>query len=298
MGDTKKLAAAIGFFDGVHRGHQALLRAVGELAAERGLRSAAVSFDLHPDLLTGRDASLELITSPEDRLWELRRYGGVEEVRLLHFDRELMNTPWDEFLERLVSDWDIAALAAGYDFTFGRGGAGNADRLADWCEARGVACRRVDRVTWEGETVSSSRVRALLRAGEVDRAAEILGHPYGLSGPVVTGQRLGRTLGLPTANLRYEPGVLTPRFGVYAARAFLPDGRSFPAATNVGVRPTVDDSGAVTVESYIPDYSGDLYGKRARLEFLAFLRPERRFDSLADLQAQIGKDAERVRSWR
>ena len=294
--NKKNLASAIGFFDGVHLGHRALLRAVGELAAEYGLIPAAVSFDLHPDLLTGRDGALELITSPEDRLWELRRYGGVEQVRLLHFDTALMNTPWQEFLDRLVGEGEIGALAVGADFTFGRGGAGTAESLARWCRERGVPCRIVEKVTLDGEPVSSSRIRALLRRGRVEEAERLLGHPYGLSGPVVTGRRLGRTLGLPTANLRYEPGVLVPRHGVYAARAFLPDGSSFPAATNVGVRPTVSGSG-VSVESHLLGFSGDLYGKRLRLELRRFLRPERRFGSLEELKAQIRRDeAEILRS--
>jgi riboflavin kinase/FMN adenylyltransferase len=289
---------ALGFFDGVHEGHATLLRRTAERAREKGLEAAVLTFDVHPDVLVSGQA-VALISSPEDRRELIRRGFGIETVLQLHFDRALMQMPWERFLDWVREEYAAAHLVCGHDFTFGWRGEGNPQRLREYCEENGLGCDVMPEVCLDGASVSSTRIRGLLLEGRLEEANRLLGHPHVLTGVVCHGRHLGSTIGFPTANLTFAPGVLVPAHGVYVGRLELEGERERKyAVTNVGVRPTVDDSGAVTVESYIPDYSGDLYGKKVRLEFLAFLRPERRFASLADLQAQIGKDAEKVRSWR
>ena len=288
---------ALGFFDGVHEGHATLLRRTAERAAERGLEAAVLTFDVHPDILVS-GSKIALINSPEDRKELIRREFGIETVLQLHFDRALMQMPWERFLDWVREEYGALHLVCGHDFTFGWRGEGNPRRLQEYCEREGLGCDVMPEVCLDGASVSSTRIRALLLEGRLEEANRLLGHPHVLTGTVRHGRHLGSTIGFPTANLVFAEGVLVPAHGVYVGRLEL-EGEPEPkyAVTNVGIRPTVDDSGAVTVESYIPDYSADLYGKRVRLEFLAFLRPERRFDSLEDLQTQIGKDAKQVRTW-
>ncbi len=287
----KKRAIALGFFDGVHLGHAALLRRGAEWAAQNGAVPAAITFDVHPDSLV-RGADVPLINSPQDREALLRR-AGMEEIITLRFDAGLMHMDWQEFVDHiLLEKYHAAYVVAGYDFHFGDRGEGNAQRLRQRCQAAGVPCDIVDRVALAGETVSSTRIRELIAGGEMARARAFLGHPHILSGRVQRGKGLGKGLGFPTANLEFQPGVLLPAFGVYASMVRLDNGARHPAAVNVGVRPTVKDNSAVTAESYILDgFSENLYGRELTVEFYEFLRPERRFSSLDALTAEVMKNA-------
>ena len=239
---------------------------------------------------------MPLITSPEDRAELVRRLFGVEEILSLRFDRSLMEMPWDRFLEWVREEFGAVHLVCGHDFTFGWRGEGNPDRLRAKCAALGLGADVIPKVTLDGETVSSTRIRELLLAGQLTEANRLLGHPHVLTDTVRTGYRLGRKLVTPTINMRFGEGVLVPAHGVYAGRLRI-EGESVDrwAVTNVGVRPTVSDGEQVSVESYILDYSGNLYGKRVRLEFRDFLRPERKFPDTDALKAQIARDAQAVR---
>ena len=201
-------------------------------------------------------------------------------------------------VNRIREEYGAVHLVCGHDFTFGWRGEGNPRRLREYCEREGLGWDVMPEVRLDGSAVSSTRIRALLTEGRLEEANRLLGHPHVLTGEVCHGRHLGSTIGFPTANLLFAPGVLVPAHGVYAGRLEI-EGETEPkyAVTNIGVRPTVDDSDRVTVESYILDYSADLYGKQIRLEFLEFIRPERKFASLEELTAQIGKDAERVRRY-
>ena len=293
----KQRVLALGFFDGVHAGHATLLRRCRERAEERGGEAAVLTFDIHPDALVSGQ-TVALINSPEDRRELIRRLFGIEAVLQLHFDRAMMQMPWRDFLNWVRKEYGAVHLVCGHDFTFGWRGEGNPLRLREYCESEGLGWDVMPEVCLDGSTVSSTRIRALLTEGRLREANRLLGHPHVISGEVVHGRHLGSTIGFPTANLVFSPGVLVPAHGVYAGRLELP-GEAEPkfAVTNIGVRPTVDDSDRVTVESCILDYSADLYGKRIRLEFLDFLRPERKFASVAELTAQIGRDADRVRGY-
>lgn len=287
---TEKIIYALGFFDGVHRGHGMLLAACRQFAGHLGCKAGAVTFDIHPEsLVAGKSPALLNTTEDRKRLLESR---GMDEILVLPFDAPLRSMPWQAFLEMLLEK-GAAGFVCGDDFRFGYRGQGTAEKLSAFCRERDL-CWTVVPAQLLGQTrISSTYIRELIRAGEMERAVEFLGHPHILTGTVVRGKQLGRTIGIPTANLLLPEGVLCPRFGVYACRALV-DGKTFPAVTNVGVRPTVSGEG-ITIEPWLLDFSGDLYGKTLTLEFHAFLRPERKFASLEKLQEEIQKNAAETR---
>lgn len=264
-------------------------------AQEKGLTAAVMSFDLHPDSLVG-GKDVTLINSISDRVDILSRVYGIDDVILCHFDETMMHMPWDVFLEDyLVRQHGAKHLVCGYDFRFGDRGYGNARRLQEKCEELGIGSDVMPLLTVDGVTVSSTYIRGLLEQGDMAEAMRFLGHPHCISGPVVHGQKLGRTIGIPTANLLIPQGVLVPAYGVYATKVILPDGTEKLAVTNVGVRPTVGESELVTVEPWILDYSGDLYGQNIRVDFYHRLRGEKKFSGLTELQQEIFRNAEETR---
>lgn len=283
---------ALGFFDGVHRGHQALLAACCALAQKNDCETAAITFENHPKSLFAAQVPPTINTVP-DRQRLLRQF-GITHVELLPVTKEVMSTNWRDFLESLLQR-GAAGFVCGDDFHFGSRGEGNAQKLQKFCEEKDLPCIIVPEQTVEGVRVSSTHIRRLLEQGDMERASAFLGHPHMLTGQVVPGRSLGRTLGTPTANLRLPEGVICPRYGVYACRALV-DGQDFVAVTNIGTRPTV--SGIhVTVEPWLLDFSGDLYGKELTLQFYKFLRPEQKFDSLEALRAEIRRNADQTRTF-
>ena len=287
----QKTIYALGFFDGVHLGHQALLKACRELAVD--CRAGVVTFGNHPDGLVQGNAP-RLINSLSDRKGLLTQF-HMDRVLELPFDEALRSMPWLDFLTMLRENHDAAGFVCGEDFRFGHRGTGNARLLQEYCRAEGLSCAIVPEQTLEGVTVSSTHIRKLLEAGRLEEANRFLGHPHILSGEVMSGRKLGRTLGIPTANLWIPEGVMVPCHGVYACRAICEAG-TYLAVTNIGSRPTVGGH-RVTVEPWLLDFSGDLYGKELTLEFHAFLRPERKFESLPELQAEIQKNAAQTRDF-
>lgn len=286
-----KRVIALGFFDGVHLGHAALLRATRELAAEYGVGPAVLSFDTPPGKAI-QGEPVPMINSALDRADIMRRVYGIDDLIFLHFDAELRHMAWDKFVEWLKADFGAVCLVAGYDFRFGFEGAGNAELLRDKCAELGLGCHIVPPVMDSGEPISSTRIRRLLLEGRCRRAGELLGHRHLLTDTVRSGYRFGRTLGTPTINMRFEDGVLAPRHGVYIAEAhILSTGERFPAVTNIGVRPTVGGETSVTVESHLLGVDRNLYGQHIRVEFYKFLRPEIKFDRIEDLRDRIRCDA-------
>lgn len=284
---------ALGFFDGVHRGHGALLRRAKALAQQRGVSAACLTFDRHPRALLGKTAGQ--INTTAEREWLMRSLYAMDEVLVLPFDEQLMHTPWEAFAERLLGEYEAVGLVCGEDYRFGDRAQGTAERLRAYAAQRGVSCEIVAPVL-EGETpVSSTRIRAALEAGELAAANELLGHPHLITGVVEHGKQMGRQLGFPTANLAIAPELLVPRKGVYAARVTLPDGSKRIGVTNIGLRPTVEDSTRANVEPWLLDFSGDLYGQTIRVELLEFLRQETKFESVEALRAQVMADGDRAR---
>ena len=282
---------ALGFFDGVHIGHGELLKMAVRRARERGCVSAAFTFDRSPrEFVTG--VPVPLLTTSAERAEIIRTRYGVEEVFVEPFDQSMMTMLWEDFISGLlVKKYHAVHLVAGHDFRFGHKNEGDVEKLQNCCAARGLGCDIIPRVEKDGVTVSSSHIRSLLEEGDAARAAEFLGRPYAMEGIVRHGEGVGTRKLFPTANLLPRSGCVVPARGVYAVRAYLPDGSVRAGVTNIGVRPTVSDAGRVTVETYLPDFSGDLYGQSLRIEFLAYLRPERKFSSSRALRDEIGRNA-------
>lgn len=289
-----KTIYALGFFDGVHLGHGALLRTCREMAGQRGYRCGAVTFDTHPETLVCHRAPV-LLNEPRDRELLLREKFHMDTVVTLPFDQEMRAMPWRDFLDMLRRDQGAVGFVCGDDFRFGYRGQGNASLLADYCREQELPWAVVPEQTLDGIRVSSSYIRSQIETGDMATAVRFLGHPHILRGTVVHGKQLGRTLGVPTANLRLIPGMVVPRFGVYACRCII-DGIAYPAVTNVGTRPTVEGQ-SVTVEPWILDYSGDLYGREITLEFYYFIRPEQKFPDLQALKDEICRNAEETRRY-
>ena len=294
---TPKRVIALGFFDGVHKGHGALLRTVAQAADRLGAKPCAFTFDRSPTAaITGQ--AVPLLSSVEDRVWLMRRYYGIEEVIVAPFDG-MQKMDWQDFVsEYLQKELGAVHVVAGHDFHFGYMGKGNPQRLQEKCRELGMGCDIIQKVEQDGITISSTYIRTLIAQGEVERADQFLGHPHTLTNRVAHGKKIGTTtLGFPTVNLLIPQGVIVPAFGVYATRVWF-DGQCRCAVTNVGVRPTVEDNdGHVTVEGFILDFDGDLYGHEIRMEFYKYLRPEQCFPSMDALAAEIRRNAQQTRDY-
>ena len=281
---------ALGFFDGVHLGHQALFAACRSMAEQSGGTPSAVTFGNHPDALVfGREPAL--INTWQDRLRLFEEY-GIKSVEILPFDKKMMTMPWQDFFTFLKENLKAAGIVCGNDFCFGYKGEGTPEKLRQACLAAGIPCQVVPEQTVNGIRISSTYIRNLLEQGKMEQAIAFLGHPHVLTGLVKHGKQLGRTIGIPTANLELPRNLVIPRFGVYACKA-LAAGKWYPAVTNVGVRPTVSGEG-ITVEPWILNFDGDIYGSQITLEFYQFLRPEEKFPDLQTLQQEIRRNAEQT----
>ena len=293
---AERTVIALGFFDGVHIGHGALLRKTVERARELDATPVAFTFDRAPkEFVTG--VPVPLLTTVEERGALIRGLYGVKRVIVAPFDRAMMTMPWRDFLETLlVGQHGAVWLVAGHDYRFGYKNEGTPEKLRDWCGSHGVGCDIIPKVELHGVTVSSTHIRALAESGDMAEASAFLGHPYAVTGVVTHGRGLGTRSLFPTVNLTPAPSRVVPKRGVYATRAVLPDGSACAGVTNVGVRPTVSSDGAVSIETHLIDYSGDLYGKEIKVEFLRYLREETRFASTEELHAQIERDIAQART--
>ena len=294
---NKPTVIALGFFDGVHRGHAALLQRAAQRAKELGVESAVFTFNRPPkEVVTGK--KVYLINSTDDRRDLMERLYGIDRVIFAPFDDNMMHCSWQDFLhELLIRENGAVHLVAGHDYRFGYKNEGTPQLLQEACAKLGIGCDIIPKVELDGITVSSTYIRTLVESGDVERAAQFLGHRHCLSQTVRHGQHFGRTIGIPTVNLTIPEGVLVPRYGVYITRVYLPDGRSFPGVTNIGTRPTVSCSPEVTVETFLLDFDGDLYDRRIRLEFFCHLRGEQRFPDALALRDQIHRDIDRTRAY-
>lgn len=292
----------IGNFDGLHRGHQMLLDRLRQNATAQAGMSALLTFDPHPLRVLRPGSPLELLTTPEERL-ALAGELGIDVGVIQPFTPELAQLDPRAFLELLVRHLGLAGLTVGPDFALGRNRAGNLDVLAALGQEMGFALDVIQPVQVVGEEVRSYAIRQVLVNGEVERAAGMLGRNYSISGVVVEGDRRGRTIGIPTANLRVDEERLLPADGVYANWVWRDDPATAPrlaGVTNIGMRPTVGGRER-RVECHIFDFpqageSGDLYGKTVTLAFVQRLRPEQRFESLDGLIAQIHRDMAAARA--
>ena len=288
----EKWIFALGFFDGVHLGHQALLDECVRLARAMDVETAAITFESHPQSLFRSDVP-PLLTTLQDRFRLLLRY-GIEHVYPFPVNQKVMSTPWEDFLEELMGSGAVG-FVCGDDFRFGSRGEGSAEKLRQFCRERKLPCVIVPEQNLDGVRISSSYIRKQIGEGDMATAVRFLGHGHMLTGTVVTGRRLGRSLGFPTANIELPQGVIVPRHGVYACRAYVGE-KSYLAVCNVGNRPTVQGH-QVRTETWLLDFDGDLYGQSVTLEFMYFLRPEQRFESLDALKKAVLCDAENTRKF-
>jgi riboflavin kinase/FMN adenylyltransferase len=288
---------AVGVFDGVHRGHQAVVRrAMDDAQRERGGHAVAVTFHPHPMKVLRPEAAPRLLTSTPHKLKVLAAM-GIGHTLVIPFDLEFSRTPPEEFIGNLVSACrPLREICVGYDWAFGKGRAGNVDLLTRLGRAHNFACVGLPPVvTSDGAQISSTLIRAAVEAGDLNRAAELLGREYTILGTVVEGRRLGRTLGFPTANLAAHNEQFPPN-GVYAARALIA-GKSQTGVLNLGVRPTIEGGPAERLlELFVFDFDGELYGEEIEVAFHAYLRPERKFANLDELKSQIGNDVSAARA--
>jgi riboflavin kinase / FMN adenylyltransferase len=285
---------ALGNFDGVHLGHQAVMRRAVEEGRRRGARVVAATFDPHPRAILGPRVQPKLLTTLELRREALLRY-GADEVRVIRFDQELSKKSPEEFVrDVLVGEIGAEAVVVGENFRFGHRAAGDVAELERLMRSYGA---EVFAVAVEDEAgkggISSTRIRELVAQGEVGLAASLLGRPYVLRGEVAVGDRRGRILGFPTANVVPDQAVVVPARGVYAG--FVRVGKAlYPACTNVGLAPTFE-RGESRVEAYLIDFEGDLYGRVVDVSFVRRIRPEKRFSGVEELKEQIARDVEAAR---
>jgi riboflavin kinase/FMN adenylyltransferase len=294
-------ALTIGNFDGVHRGHQALLARVRAAADKLGLEAAIMTFEPHPreffaQLAGDPSKAPTRIASLRDKLQSLAN-AQVDRVIVEHFNAHFAALSPQDFIEKvLVQGLHVKWLMVGEDFCFGAKRAGNLQMLMDAAKQYGFHVEALPMVTNDGSRISSSAIRAALHTGDFKHASQLLGHPYTVSGHVVHGKKLGRTLGYPTLNLRvaHKHPALT---GIFVVQVHGLTDQPLPAVASLGVRPTVDDSGRVLLETHIFDYDADCYGKLIRVEFLKKLRDEEKYSDLATLTAAIARDEDNARGY-
>jgi riboflavin kinase/FMN adenylyltransferase len=297
-GDLPPCAVALGVFDGVHRGHQALLAEAGKAAKETGAVPAVLTFDPHPTVAFAPARVPPMLGTLDERI-ALLKHHGAEIVTVAHFDKALAAQTPDEFAQRILAETlQTRAVIVGDDFRFGRDRSGDVMTLRGAGDRLGFTVHSVPPVVVDGIPARSTEIRQRAAAGQVEAAARLLGRPYSLSGEVVRGRQLGRTLGYPTANLASSPGILIPGAGVYACRVQVADGTVHRAAVSVGTNVTISPDAPRTVEAFLMDgFSGDLYGQRIVIEFLHYLRPMLKFEGLEALVAQMAKDVDAAASF-
>jgi riboflavin kinase / FMN adenylyltransferase len=286
----------IGSFDGVHLGHQAIVRRLSQGAHAAGSEAVVLTFFPHPAVVLGKRTDPFYLTTSDERAALLQAY-GADAVITHPFDRGVAATSASDFIERIKKHLGLIHLLVGPDFAMGRDREGNVPKLKELGEAFGYTLEIMPPVEVRGEVVSSSRIRAFLADGEVEQAASLLSRPYRVAGQVVTGDGRGRSIGIPTANLDVWAERSLPKAGVYVCRAIV-DGKSWNAVTNVGYRPTFE-SGPVSprVETHILDFLDPIYGQQIQLDFLARVRDEQRFPSVEALVEQIQRDIQVTREY-
>lgn len=283
----------VGVFDGVHRGHQQIINKLAAGAHANGLPAVVLTFDPHPARVFGR-GDIKLLTLPGERARLLGEY-GVDVVITQTFDRQLADTTAFDFMQRLKTQLGLERLILGYDSTLGKDREGNAARLTEIGLELGYAVETVSALGDESGVISSTEIRKLVTVGKVEEAARLMGHPYRLQGLVSHGDQRGRGIGFPTANLEYAREKVMPAGGIYACRAYL-GGERHMAAVNLGTNPTfTPDKQTLNVEAYLLDFDRDIYGEMMRLEFVARLRDEMKYDSVEALIRQIRLDVEQTR---
>jgi riboflavin kinase / FMN adenylyltransferase len=291
---NRRVCLAMGFFDGVHLGHQQIIRQTVSDARRHDAISLVLTFDRHPRTVLAPDCVPPLIYSLPQKIRALGAM-SVETLLLLHFDHALCRQPGELFIRNLVRDLKrVQSICVGANFVFGYNRGGNVDMLKKLGQELRFVVHGIASLALDGEAVSSTRIRHCIRSGKLDLAGQMLGRAYSIAGIVTQGDRLGRTLGYPTANIE-TTGLALPPSGVYVVHATL-SGKNYPAVLNIGYRPTLQNSQpSLRVEAHLLDFKEDIYGQELEITFLEKLRDETKFLSLDDLRLQIARDVEQSR---
>ncbi len=290
----RKVCLAIGFFDGVHLGHQQIIRQTITDARKHGALALVITFDQHPNSVVAPARVPPLIYSLPQKLRTIESL-GPEAAFLIHFDKAFSQKPGEAFVRELAAEWSgIQSICVGANFTFGHKRGGNVDLLKKLGAELKFSVHGLAAVSLDGRTVSSTRIREAIRAGDLDAASQMLGRAYSIAGPIVKGDRLGHQLGFPTANL--DPtGLALPPCGVYAIHALV-RGERHRAVLNIGTRPTLNNPNPpLRVEAHLLDFTGELYGEEMEIVFVEKLRDEQKFPSVNELKSQIAQDIERAK---
>lgn len=291
----QKTAVALGLFDGVHRGHRLIIGKAVEKASKDGMRSAVFCFKTDTVTSKGHDGRIEMLMTDKDK-GEAIESLGVEYLFSPDFNRMRYFPPEIFVRDVLVKRLNCGFAVCGTDFTFGRGAVGKAEDLVRIGKKHGIEVSVTDQLTYEGEAVSSTEIRKLIRHGEISKANEMLGYEYGYKIEVGHGFERGRTWNFPTINQKIPKGLVLPRFGVYCSKVLI-GGKWYTGVTNIGIKPTVHVNTAPLAETFIIDYEGDLYGRELELRLFEFIRPEKTFESFEALRDEISRNTEYTKNY-
>jgi len=294
--ELPETVCAIGFFDGVHEGHQKLIQTAVNKARENHMESAVITFHPHPKTVLGKSsAPVKYITSLKAKQ-ELFRKMDVDRLYIIKFDQTFSQLAPQDFIDQFIIGLNIKHLVAGYDYSYGHKGKGNMSNIDEY--ARGAFTYTViDQISKNGEKVSSTRIRDLLCTGNIEKANELLGRPFCLKGNVIHGEERGREIGYPTANLDVDSQLLLPKIGVYAVKVFYKN-EEYEGMANIGTNPTfTEDARDVSVEVNIFDYNNDLYGEEIMIEWYKYMRPEEKYESADALIRQMAQDEKNIRAY-
>lgn len=288
--------AAIGFFDGIHEGHQAVIQTAVQKAKEKQLKSAVITFFPHPSVVLKKGKeTVHYITTVNEKEAFLSEL-DVDYLYIITFNKELSQLSPAQFIEHFIMGLHIKHLVAGFDYTFGHKGAGNMDNIQTFLSNE-VEITVIDKVNYASEKISSTNIRAALKEGDVEKVHQLLGRPYFTSGIVVDGDKRGRQIGFPTANLQIEEDKLLPKKGVYGVYVYI-GGKKYYGLLNLGVKPTFHDHlPKPSPEVYILDFEEDIYGERIAVEWITFVREERKFNGIDEIVAQLTKDEKNIRKY-
>lgn len=288
--------SAIGFFDGIHLGHQKLLKEAIKISKEMNMESAIITFHPHPSVVLQKEkVNVKYLTTLEEKI-EISKELGIDRLYIIEFNKELSQLSPQQFIDHFIIGLNIKHLVAGFDYTFGHKGSGNMGNIEQY--TRGAfTYTTIDKVTLHDEKVSSTRIRKLIQEGQVDKANILLSRPYRLKGVVIKGDQRGRELGFPTANLRISPEALIPRKGIYAVKVIFQNEVLYGMA-NIGTNPTfTEDRQDLSVEINILDYKNDLYGQELIVEWYKYMRDEEKFASAEALIEQMNQDEINIRQF-
>lgn len=294
---TKKLdepiAVALGYFDGLHLGHQAVIKEVVEYAKAHQIRSAVMTFSPSPNIFLKKLESDCLLTPYQEKVRLLNEL-GVDELIILPFNEELASMRAIDFIERYLIQYGVVHVSTGFDFRFGRMGEGEVELLRHYSDQ--FSLNVIPKYELEQEKIGATEIKRYLADGNIKKVTQMLGRPYRMHGMVVSGQQRGRQIGFPTANLQLSENYVIPKKGVYAVEVEI-KGKRYAGMCNIGHNPTFNFNDQVSIETYILDFSDDIYGKEMTLDFYEYLREEKRFGSIAELMKQLEEDYQYVRSY-